>query len=227
MELAPYVDTEEILRHLPLVLRKRVQDIPPSFFAMDEDELASNTPLGRFTPKENKLRLAFWREYHRASEAGAVVAETAIIRGICSFRHWRERILTDPIKFTYILTPPPDYMLNLEETLGTLMGKLREVADLPVMDVNQKPIYKNIELMLKVFPHIDNRVKGAAVQRIESKSLNVTTNIKDVPSSMEDIDKRLAELEKATELPLIEPPQGAKIGVITVPFQDKPEEPTE
>jgi hypothetical protein len=220
-DLPALSETETLLRHLPLVLRRRVQDIPQTFFEMDEEELAANTPSGRFTAKETKLRLSFWREFYKAQESNGVLSELAIVRGICSQRHFRERILTDPIKFTYILTPPPDYMLTLEETLGTLMHKLRDVADLPTRDEDGKPIYKNIELMLKVFPHIDNRVKGAAIQRIESKSLSVTTNIKDVPNSMEDIDRRIAELEKSAPQPLIEAPQGARIGVIDISFSEE------
>jgi hypothetical protein len=67
---------------------------------------------------------------------------------------------------------------------------------------------------------VDNRVRGSAVQRIESKSVSLNVE-HEVPNTVQDIDKRLRELESKTITAI---PAGdreaVRIGAIDVPMHE-------
>jgi len=215
---------ESVLSLLPELLRKRVAEVPGAFWELPEEELARFTKSCRFTEIDQKLRITFWAEYHRASEAGSMMRVSAITSGVCTPHTFYNRVVVDPARLVFIMTQPTDYKLDLEETLVVLVRKLRQVADLPVLDDEGAPIYKNIEILLKTFPHIDNRVKGGVVQRSEIKS--VTANVSVSPThSISDIDRKLAELEqKSVEAEirrLPSAPSEVQVGSITLPLSER------
>lgn len=223
MELSTAAQANEsVVSLLPEILRKRVSEVPGTFWEMPEDELVRFTKSGRFTEIDQKLRITFWAEYHRASDAGSMMRVSAITSGVCTPHTFYNRVCTDPARLVFLMTQPTDYKIDLEETLVVLVRKLRQVADLPVLDDEGAPIYKNIEILLKTFPHIDNRVKGGVVQRSEIKS--VTANVNVSPThSISDIDRKLAELEqKSVEAEmkrLPSAPSEIQVGAIALPVE--------
>lgn len=210
-------EPSSLSNHLPDVLLRRVEAIPAVYVEMTELDLSRLMPLQKFSVQDRRLRISFWQEFHRASAEMQKVSIDSICRGICNRRHFLEQVCANPIRLSFLLLPPADYHLALEESLDTLVSKMRDIADLPVTNESGDPIYKNIDAIMKAFSHIDNRVKGAAVQRIESKSVNV--NATAVPSTVQDIDKRLQELEtQAARGVALPAPQTARIGVVDVPI---------
>lgn len=212
-----------VINMVPELLRKRIQAVPTEFWEMAEDELVRFTKSGKFTEMDSKLRITFWAEYNRAFDSGQMMRVGGIIAGVCTSHTFYSRVTIDPARLAYIMTPPLNYKVELEDTLNVLIKKLRQIADLPVLDDEGSPNYKNIELILKTFPHVDNRVKGGVVQRVESKSVTMQLPAGQEPTgSVSDIDKRLAELEqRSAELQsksLPAAPQEIQIGVISVPM---------
>lgn len=219
-----------VVNMVPELLRRRIDSVPADFWELTEDELVRFTKSGRFTEIDSKLRITFWAEYNRAFDAGTMMRVSGIVTGVCTTHTFYNRVTTDPARLVFIMTPPLNYKVELEDTLNVLIKKLRQIADLPVSDDDGNPNYKNIDLILKTFPHIDNRVKGGVVQRVEQKTVTMQLPAGREPTgSVSDIDKRLAELEQkskdveAKSLPAA--PQEVVIGAIAVPMGegDEPE----
>lgn len=219
-----------VINMVPELLRKKIEEVPPDFWEMTEDELIQFTKHGKFNDVDSKLRITFWAEYNRAFDSGQMMRISGVVMGVCTSHTFYNRVASDPARLVYVMTPPLNYRVELEDTLNTLIKKLKQVAELPVLNDEGEPNYKNIELILKTFPHVDNRVKGGVVQRVEQKTVTMSVPppaIEDA-TSVNDIDRRLAELEqKSKELEskrLPAPPQEIQIGVIPVPMKDEMDE---
>lgn len=212
-----------IINLVPELLRKRIEAIPSEFFEYDEQELARFTKSGRFTEIDQKLRITFWSEYHRAMEAQSMIRVSSVTGGVCTDHTFYHRVAVDPARLVFILTQPSNYKVDLEETLYVLVRKLREIADLPVTDEEGQPNYKNIDLLLKTFPHIDNRVKGGVIQRSEIKSVTTNVTVPKQTVDISDIDRKLAELERKTVesemLRVPSAPQEIQVGAIVIPVE--------
>lgn len=219
-------DPRSLYNLLPEGILRRVSEVPTELLTMSEAELTDLTPRRRFTVVDHRLKHTFWKEYERAAAHMVPMNIANVIAGVCNKATFTTGVLGDPVRVAFMLQPPVDYKVALEETLTTLVDKLRQVADLPVHDEDGAPNYKNIELILKAFPHIDNRVKGGATQRIESKSLTVSVKESDaVPVTVDEIDERLKQLEsKVVAGPKVVEVKGVEIGAITVSLDDEGKE---
>ena len=211
-------DPKSVWNLMPELLARKARELPQEFLESTEEELADMMPRRRFNEIEHRLRHTFWQEYDRASSNLVPMQISNIVKGVTTRETFLNRIMLDPVRLAFIMHPPTDYRVSLEETLGTLTKKLRQIADLPVYGDDGKPQYKNIELILKTFPHVDNRVKGGFLQRIESKNVTVSVNGSvGMPETAEDIDRRLRELEKRAGEPKVLEADSVRIGVIDVP----------
>lgn len=219
-------DPRSVYNLLPEPILRRITAVPTDLLLKTEEELAEMTTKGRFAVLDYRLRQTFWKEYERAAANLVPMNMANVVAGVVNKSHFTGRYLTDPIRVAFMLQPPTDYKVALEETLTTLVEKLRQVADLPVHDEDGKPIYKNIDLILKAFPHVDNRVKGGVTQRLETKSLTVSVQAEQsAPESVDEIDLKLKELEqKVTAGPKATEIKGGSIGAITVPFRVESDE---
>lgn len=226
-ELFDRDDPRSVYNLLPEAVLRRVTEVPTELFTKTAEELADLMPNRRFSVLDYRVRQTFWREYERASQLMVPMNMQNVISGVCNRSHFMGRVLTDPVRVAFMLLPPTDYKVALEETLGTLVEKLRQVADLPVHDEDGKPNYKNIDIILKAFPHVDNRVKGGVTQRLETKSLTLSVQAEQsAPESVDAIDVKLRELESkvtAGPSPSTEV-KGVTVGAIAVPFEVKRDE---
>lgn len=219
-------DPRSLYNLLPEPILRRVTAVPTDLLLKTDEELAEMMPHGRFNVLDYRLRQTFWKEYERAAANLVPMNMHNVVAGVVNRSYFTARYMNDAVRVAFMLTPPTDYRVALEETLTTLVDKLRQVADLPVHGEDGKPLYKNIDLILKAFPHVDNRVKGGVTQRLETKSLTVSVQAEQsAPESVDEIDLKLKELEqKVTAGPKASEIKGGSIGAITVPFRVETDE---
>lgn len=167
----------------------------PEYFELDEQELYKylKNENKQPTPTDNRLRLQFWYEYDQASRTGRKITAAGIANGIVTKEYFTNRIIKSPSKLAWIMCPPTGYMVKANEALEFGLEQLRSILDLPET-INGKPDYKLAEIKMKIVTLLDQRVRGAIVQKIESKEIRMNMNV-----SQRDV-KKLAESMTAEEM---------------------------
>lgn len=148
---------------------------------------------------ENRIRVAFWMEFDRATATGTNMNMARVYSGICTGEHFHGLVIRKPEKLAWILTPLTSYTIAMEEALVSGIEKLREVFEFPLYNKRGEPDVRVGELILKAVAQLDLRVKGAIIQKIQTQSLNVHAHVNKPTESMSDLDKRLEELEQKAE----------------------------
>lgn len=186
--------------HIKAMLNKAVEKAP-HLLEMDEWSLKK---LLQPNPTLNRLRVSFWNEYMRSQDTNKKMYMPHVYAGVCSHESF-VTYLESAESFAWILCPPASYSNAVEEALLTGIMELRDVLSLPHRDASGKVDVKLIAQKTKIVEMLDMRVKGAIVQKIETKSLNLHGSVKDaraVPQglqSLEDVNKRLEELKQKSE----------------------------
>ncbi len=194
-----------VLNLVPDAVRRSMERIPAEYLLMDEVELESHAPRQKWTLVDRRLRTAFWIEYARAQDAGTGMQMTLVYSGTCSRPYFYNTILESKSKLAYIMSPPTNYALAMEEALNFGVMRLREILDFPLYTTDkdgiERPDAKVADVILKTVALIDQRVKGAVIQRIEQKNLNVHMGAKTAKDqdviSVDEIDRKLAELSNS------------------------------
>jgi hypothetical protein len=151
-------------------------------------------------PMLNRLRIAFWKEYDAAQSQMRNMLWSNISRLMqarpvyfAAYFH-RQEILA------YILCPPASYDAFLEEALSHGMSRIREILDLPLRDEDGKVNPKVGELILKAAAFLDLRTHGGFLQKSVHAEVGIGLNsVKKLADelSLEEIDKKIKELESA------------------------------
>ncbi len=161
--------------------------------------------LVRVNATDKRLRISFWIEYDRAQAGKRVMGMSNVFSGVCTRMYFDNEVLHRPGKLAWILTPPVAYTNVMEEALVFGVEKLRDILDIDLKDAKGQVNVKAGELLLKTIQFLDARVKGAIVQKVDTRSLVVTGNLdkpKDSePMTLEDVQRQLQQLEiKARDL---------------------------
>lgn len=179
---------------------EQAQASRPDLFNLDEKALKRAVSP---SPTDNRLRLAFWMEYDRAQSTQKSMNITQVYSGICSRQYFEDKYLKTPERVSWLACQPHAYSLIMEEALAYGIERLREILDLPMISSSGKVDTRAAELILKTVALLDQRVKGAVVQRAEVRSLNVNMNSaassleqKMLTGNVEEMEARLKYLEK-------------------------------
>lgn len=173
----------------------------PEWFGCAEHDLYKT--LGkqgvRPNPSDNRLRMKFWMEYDQAQTEFRRMNMRTVFSGVCSESYFFNYYLTDTSKMAWILTPPANYLVVTEEALQVGLETLRAYLEEPAIKEDGKIDAKVAELQLKIVAMLDQRVKGAIVQRTMNLHASVPKNkIEEVltSKSMEELEKRLRAIEQ-------------------------------
>lgn len=187
--------------HMRAALEKR-----PDLFSMDEKELKHHLRHSGLTPTptDNRLRIMFWQEYDRAMAHESSMQMNNVYAGVCTHGYFHQHYLPVAEKVAWLLCPPADYVAKIAEVLDYGLDRMREILEMPLTDpVTGKFNGKLAELQAKITFMMDMRKHGAFTQKIEQKnmSLSITAragaaNEMALDNSMDELDKRLKELEK-------------------------------
>lgn len=197
---------QSVINVAPAIIGEALEAIPDTVFAMSTTELRDafrKTRYDDFTEIEEKLRISFWKEYESAVTDGRKMSIQRITTGVCQLPFFRKHICGSSFRLAYILTPPEDYVLTLEELLKLATEQIRDILLLPHIKKNGEPDARMADVKLKILESMLNRVKGSVATRVESKNLNVniendtkSSSVVAQITSMEDLDKKLKELAK-------------------------------
>lgn len=211
-------DPRSLVNLLPHFVKELVAKLPTELYEKTEAELRSMI-FGEDEKEDetsSRLRVAFWDEYDRVQRYEEDQMDMRRVTDrICTPVYLNKRFLSDPLKLAWLLHPPVGYDLNLKEIHLLSLRAMRAAMELPTTDGKGKPNVKLIEAQMKIFQHVDMRIKGAVIQRIDQRNLNVNMNADASPEvakevnrissmTMEEIEDRIKFLEgksKSLEAP--------------------------
>jgi hypothetical protein len=182
----------------------------PELLEKDEDFFKVNH-RSAITLITQRIRVSLWVEYEHAVNMNRVMKPSNIFGGTCSEKAFY-KLVEDDIRFAYVLTPPADYIVMLKEAHNAGLEKMREMFSANIMDADGNLDTKSAEVVLKAFALIDARLKGAIVQRVDQRSLQLNADLSKsqqaalgLPTDMAELDKQLekarAELARLTMTP--------------------------
>jgi hypothetical protein len=179
----------------------------PELFQLDERDLYKEMKV-KPNPTDNRLRLRFWDEYDRSQSYQKSMEMHLVYAGVCSKQYFYGRYLTLAEKVAWLLCPPASYMVKMEEALAFGIERLRDILEINPMLASGKVDSRLADIQMKIVALLDMRVKGAVVQKIEQKNMNLNLSTADnalgkqlIGASMEQIEGRLKELEKRDRVP--------------------------
>lgn len=192
-QLNDLTEERSVANLVSLEVRAAILKVPPEMIDLDEYEKRIRW---KPTPTEGSLRLSFWREYEYAQATGLRMHTPRIFAGICTSEYFY-RLIQNPRKMAWILTPPRSYIHSLEESLEVAHTRLREV--LQTLPVDGKDAAKNAKVLLEITEMLEIRKNGSVAQRVESVNVMVDAT-KNTPS-LEEVRERLKKIaEKEQEM---------------------------
>lgn len=213
-------DKRSLYNLCPKDIQKAMASLPQSILLMDEKELANNINA---TPTMRVLRVNFWQEYTRVQQSDIPKIDlNKVCDGICNPLFLVEKVFSTHHLTAWMITPPASYNAAMEETLRMGVLRFREIFEMPMMkpvmvkgaqavDSNGKPKMepdtKMINIMLRAFAIVDQRMQGGIVQRHQIDShhkvtRDITPELESM--SMEQIDSRIAELNEKDKIVAID-----------------------
>lgn len=163
-----------------------------------------------------RLRTAFWLEYANAFNTGRKMMAQGMFNGICQIGYFAKHIAINSFRLAYVVTPPLDYIVRLEEMLDLGLEQTRDILQsehlVPLRNKEGELIYENGQLVMVLDPKIalvkqkitedlHNRRRGMPIHRTQSLNRNINehrevTTEEVLADTMESLDARIAELRK-------------------------------
>jgi hypothetical protein len=140
----------------------------PDIFKLSEKVLISRMDSVGFkiSSTENLLRHRFWLEYdHAISGAFPEIRISEVIRGVCSFKFFRETFLSNQYLVAFLMLPPINFKAKQEETLMFGLDKMREILDLQAVNAQGQVDTKILRAQMAVYQILEKRVQGENVQK--------------------------------------------------------------
>lgn len=185
------------------LMRLFKQNRHKQFFSMPDDEL---TQLIARDYSDNqtlkRLRAALWDEYDRVQRFKEDKLDIdRIMAGNCTVVAFRDMCHEMPL-LAFFLRPPASYEMLLKELLALGLESQRQVLLMSPTLPNGQPNTRLIDCQTKIVQHIDQRLKGAIVQRTENKNINVEVSPNSpagqaltapAPQTLEEIEARIQQ----------------------------------
>jgi hypothetical protein len=161
------------------------------------------------------LRINFWNEYYAAVRENRMMEMINVYRSVCSSSVFYSQ-LSRREACIWVFRAMKDYTTFMEEQLHRGLQRIDEILSLPIAQ-NGKINTSTANLILRTIQMVENRVKGAVVQKHEHKSLNVSVNAMDVqPKDLIELERKIALLEGGEVLKISDEP------IVVSPEEPKP-----
>ena len=191
--------SDSILNLIPPHLAERALKIP--------DEILRHKDLeGQAMPsrQDRRMRIRFWEEYENAASQRRAMELSNITEGtgLPSWPSYDLNLQNSPQLLAWFMTPPAGYRMLLQESMELGQERLREILALPLIPPGKTTPDARIGLLiLQAIKFIDQRLYGAITQR--NVNVNLTQPIPPGQATvrMEDLDKKIKELEDAMTEP--------------------------
>lgn len=200
-EIYPFDETNprSMINKVPPWIKKRMLNpTVKELLQKPEEEL---NELVKPTLTIKRLRTSFWYEYERIHRNyGRVVNKETTLSvqrmctGICTADYFQSYVMRNDYLLAYVLRPPLNYDMAMNEALTQGLGRLREILEFPLyqkkfnkdgLPVCDKHTGKQVQipdvpvanLMLKTVAFLDLRIKGAIPQTINQQVKSVSYNL--------------------------------------------------
>ena len=182
-------------------LANAVESLPTDMKEATEADLRKMLKPGKLL---YSLRNSFWKEFERARTKGQMMKNSNIVRNICTEVYFYKSVVTDPQKVAWITSPAQNYQSQVEALADKATDRLDELLSIEIHDEDGRIDVRRGELLLKAIVEATNRAKGQAVTRSENRNATAYMGMQkiikqDVPSTMIEADRRIAELQKVLD----------------------------
>lgn len=195
-------ELEYVLSLVPQGMREKLLRTPRHLISMDIEELRTHFYNGKISTTDHQLRNSFWKEFHNPDRGNGPIIMAKVVKGICSYGHFGSFFIGDPVRCAFLLKPISSDEKAFDE-IGTLaVEKLRELVSLPYMDKEGHVNAKTAAVVLRAVEMALNRSKGAVVEVVHQKNMNVNLNknmdnaIEIIPETVEEIEAEIRRLEQ-------------------------------
>lgn len=184
-------------------MQRAIENVHPDLFTWSEKALERHAKL---EVRDYQLRIAFWREYNIAQDKmRPIISIHAVCHGVCSKRYFYDKVLTDFKKLAWVLYPPADYTVAMQELLDLSTREMRKVLAMPIKTKKGGVDHALIREKIKLHLALENRVKGAVVKSVavagRVQHEQISSGERTVaPKSLEQIEKEIRALESAKPL---------------------------
>ena len=192
----------------------------PVLFEMSESELYKEMRRNKHTPSvsDNRIRLKFWMEYDECiTNYNRAMNLKRIAAGTTSYEYFIIHFLKNCYRVAWMLMPPANYKSRMVEALDFGLDQMREILNLPLLDDDGKLDHKLAAMKITIFKMLDDRSNGVAIQRLESKMLQINANI--APVEM----KRVRELAESMSVDEMRKLHSDRAKNLRVDVRSKPE----
>jgi hypothetical protein len=169
---------QQFLNMLPAFMQEKVALLPATLFELSESELKDRL-FGDEAPSQvhQLLRQGFWDEYDRCQRHKIHMLDAyRIIHGVCSLGYFTNRFLAEPENMAWLIVAPTDYIKQMKEILQMGTSQFREIVAMPNTNMDGSPNTKLMDIKFKIIQHVDMRLKGAIIQRIDQRNINVNVD---------------------------------------------------
>lgn len=210
-----------LTERLPNFLREKISFLHGEYLDMSQEDLEHEI-FGSQKPDlmMSRLKLNFWNEYDEVCKKPYQQMRLShITGGVCTLSQFR-KLTNDKHRLAWLIQVPADYRLSLADIHELSLAQMREIMVMDNYDDKGNVNVKLLDVKFKVAQHVDMRLKGAIVQRIDQRNLNLNMNsdvkpetAKDVALSMDEIENRLAELKQKSRSLTV--PGGIKVDLLS------------
>lgn len=189
---------------VPGYIRERILMLNPEVLLMTEAELEWKNWYNQIPEDAQIFRDAFWDEYDRVMRYNEPMFDPNRILRDGFSAMWAREFVRDKYRLAWLIRIPREYEVALKDIHRLGLKQMRVIMAM-ALEKDGKFNVKLGELKFKILQHIDTRLKGAVIQRIEQKNLNVnveaggSAGIPEKPLTMDDIDARLARLRRESK----------------------------
>lgn len=214
-------ETEDggLVERLPSFLQEKVKYLQSGLFDLPQEQLERDAFNGPPDLMASRLKLNFWNEFESACKRDGKMRLSLIITGVCTLTQFK-KFVGDKTRLAWLILVPADYKLALADIHELSLAQLREIMTMDNYDAKGAPNVKLLDVKVKIAQHVDMRQKGAIIQRIDQRNLNMNVNAdakpetaKDVALSMDEIEKRLSELQSKSASMLV--PGGNRVDLLS------------
>ena len=147
-----------VFNMVPELMKNNMKLIPEELKDMEYEEIRK---IVKPSATLNQLRIRFWYAYDEALYSGRKIGIASIAKGVCNDQQFK-RIIKDPEKLSYILTPVTNYAIAVQDLMETSIYKMREALE--KIDIQES---KDLNAILKIYEVFDKRTFGDYKKKVE------------------------------------------------------------
>lgn len=204
----------ELYDLVPEAVKRAIHRFGESCLARDEKQIEETFSP---TPLVNRIKVSFWKEFDQAKREGRKMKTANIVFKICSSNYFRDFVLHRPDTVAWLLVPPTEYMVELESMMDLAARRLREIISIPLTKTlkNGQEVtdLDAASLVLKAVKQLEDRVRGAPLQRQEQKQVQLRYEQQE-QIGLQDVESKVKELEdklKGSRLSILDKVQEAEV----------------